>query len=460
MATQQPAPRLSLAHSTDQRDETANKFDARVVNGFVEKTENGLVVVKRPAISTYITLTGGGPVQGCYWWNGSLYAITAGNIYKDGVLLSAITTAGGSYSFASVLGATPKMVFHNSSNMYYTDGTTVTFSAAGSSAVNIQGFAYLDGTLYGGNSPFNIRGSALNDPATWDALNVITAQKEPDNMVAVYKQLQYVVVFKWWTIEAFWDAGNPTGSPLQSAPGTLLPFGCRQPGSIQQFEDLLVFASATRNGSVGIMYLENLRPTTISTPAIERLLQDADWSLVYSWCGRLGGHRFYCITLVNSNISLVYDFTTRMWFQWTYGPNQTYLPFMFCTSLPNRQIVLQHENGSLYTLSNVVYNDDGQEIVVDIYTQNWDGGTRNRKTLKRMELIADQALLKNVKVRWSEDDYQSWSNFREFNASKKRPYLDDLGTFYRRAFNLRYNAYNAPLRVEALEMTNVMEGSA
>lgn len=451
MATQSSAPpRIPLAAGIEARLETPS--DARVINGFVEKTAEGLMVVKRPAIQLYQTLPAGG-THGCYWWNNHIYAIANNNLYKDGVLVGAVSNSGG-FSFASTLGATPKLVFHNNANTYTYDGTTLATVTPGQTFY--QGFAYLDGTLYGLASPSGIYGSGINDPTTWNALNVINAVQEPDWGTAIFKQLQYVIVFKNWTIEAFWDAGNPTGSPLQSAPGTLIPFGTQQPGSIQQFEDTLIWASATRSGSIGVMMMENLKPQTISTPDIERLLQDADWTTIYSWSGRISGHRFYCLTIVNNNISLVYDLTTQMWYQWTYNGN--YLPFMFCTSLPTRQVILQHENGSLYTLSQTAFTDAGVDVPVDIYTPSWDGQTRKRKVLKRLDFISDQAGMKTLQMRWSDDDYQHWSNYRNIDLSQTRPYTEDLGTFTKRAFHLHYNQPTA-FRIKALECSNLMLGS-
>jgi Phage stabilisation protein. len=446
-------PRIPLVSSIDSRLESPS--DARIVNAYTEKTTSGDVVVKRPAISTYINLPGGG-TGGCYYWNGSVYSIAGWSLYKDGNFISNVGASGGRYSFASCLGSTPKLILHNQFNFYFFDGFSLSFTFAGGHAF-LPGVAFLDGTTYclDGSSIF---GSGINDPSTWNPLNVIQAQQEPDFGVAIYKHRQYVIVFKNWTTEAFWDAGNPVGSPLQSAPGTLIEFGCMHSASIQQFEDLLIWASATRSGSVGVMMMENLQPQTISSQAIERLLQSADWTTVYSWSGRINGHRFYGLTIASSNLSLVYDITTQQWFQWTYGADGNYLPFVACTSIPDRRVVLQHENGSLYTLSANAFTDDGQDVVVDIYTPNWDGGTRRRKYLQRLEVLGDQANMRSVKLRWSDDDYQTWSNFRNIDMGQKRPYTEDLGTFYRRAFHLRHNGPTA-FRVKALECTNILLGS-
>ena len=46
-----------------------------------------------------------------------------------------------------------------------------------------------------------IYNSALNDPTTWDALDIITAEKEPGAGVALAKSQSYVIALKEWSTE-------------------------------------------------------------------------------------------------------------------------------------------------------------------------------------------------------------------------------------------------------------------
>lgn len=448
-------PRIPLVSSIDARLETPS--DGRIVNGYTEKTVDGEVVIKRPAFTLFRPF-GGFVAGGCFAWIGNVYAVSNWGFFANGSLVGLVDSSGGYYSFSPCFlnDGTRGLVLHNQANIYVFDSVSLTHVPF--SGTFCPGASFLDGTLYL-LSKFDaaVVGSALNNPNTWNPLNKINARKEPDIGVAILKHLQYVLVMKQWSMEAFWDAGNPVGSPLQPAPGTLIPFGCRDAASVQQFEDLILWASATKSGNTGVMMMENLQPQTVSTPAVERLLQDANWTSVYSWSGRISGHRFYCLTLPASNLSLVYDITTQRWFQWTHDGG--YVPFRFCTQTEDdKRVILQHENGDLYTLSQTDFLDDGQDIMVDIYTPNWDGGTRRRKYLQRLEVIADQTGSHSVQLRWSDDDYQTWSNFRTINLGKNRPFTEDLGTFYRRAFHLRYNAPTA-FRAKALECINILLGS-
>lgn len=465
MATEphQAPPKLSLVSTLSNRDESPNTFDERVVNGYVEKTEDGVHVYKRPAfVFNQTNLTYTTPL-GIFNWNGTIYYIAGGFLVRlNGPAYGPIDTTAHQYSFVGLAVAPAKLVFHNQIKMYVFDGTTVTNSVAGSGLFTMPGLADLDATLYGGAVLNTIRGSGINDPTTWDPLNAIKAQLKFDQMVAIRKQLQYILAFKTDTTEVFWDAGNPTGSPLQAQPGSLIPFGCYSADTIQELDERLIWVGRTPSGSLCVLTLENLHIEVVSTPAIERLLQGKNWSSVYSWACRIGGHKFYCITLVNSNLSLVLDLATGFWSQWTY--NGGYLPFVSAASDGAGKVWLQHENGkALFNLVDTAYQDNdptgasSYSISWDAYTPNWDGKTRNRKVLKRAELIGDQ-VNSAAYVSWSDDDYRTWSTPRRVNLQNPRPFFDDCGTFYRRAFHIHHEA-NTALRMKYIELTNILEGA-
>jgi len=75
----------------------------------------------------------------------------------------------------------------------------------------------------------------------------------------------------------------------------------------------------------------------------------------------------------------------------------------------------------------------------------------------RMDFITDQRPGK-LKVRFTEDDFQSYSLFREVDLNVARPSLTNCGTFRRRGWHLRYASPYA-LRLEAIEL-DLLHGGA
>src|SRR5690348_8153388 len=78
--------RWPLIISPANRSENTSK-DARLVNGYMEKELQGDVwLYKRPGmVRTGGSIGGGGLCQGCYNWNGDIFVIVDGTLYKNGV---------------------------------------------------------------------------------------------------------------------------------------------------------------------------------------------------------------------------------------------------------------------------------------------------------------------------------------------------------------------------------------
>lgn len=453
-AVDQPL-RLPLVSPPQNRDTTTTK-DARLVNCFAEaipESKGDFWVYKRAGMLKNASFSKTGNGYGTYNWKGDVYAIFGNTVYKNGAALAGtVDTTNGVYRFDSTLGASPLLVFGNGVKAYTCDGTTVTvISDVDFPASFVKGWAYLDATLYVMDSSAKIYGSDLNAPTSWNPLNVITAQIEPDGGVALAKQLVYVIAMKQWSTEVFYDAANSVGSPLSPVQGAKLAYGCLSADSVQSIDDILLWVTNNRSAAPQVARMDALTLKIISTKPVDRLLDELDFTTVFSWQFKDEGHRFYCLTSKAGNLTLAYDLDEGIWSQWT-DSNGNYFPIVSSTYNATLQHFWQHEsNGNMYLADREYTNDDGTKIVVDIYTPNFDGALRRKKLLNSMEIIADQTPGSILKVRKSDDDYQTWSNFREIDLSKKRPRITKCGSFYRRAHNFRHES-NTSMRLMAVDL--------
>ena len=109
-----------------------------------------------------------------------------------------------------------------------TDSTHFTYTVTGTPATpatgtititcgrtTVPGIVYLDSYFFVMDTNAVIYNSALNDPTSWDALDIITAEKEPGAGVALAKSQSYVIALKEWSTEFFYNNGNSPGSPLE-----------------------------------------------------------------------------------------------------------------------------------------------------------------------------------------------------------------------------------------------------
>lgn len=446
--------RLPLAAQPANRDDTTDK-DSRLVNCYLEKTPEGEIqLYKRAGLSESALLSKTGVGRGMYNWRGSVYQVTGGTLYKDGVSIGSVNN-GGMYHFSEDLGSTPALFLDNRTTAYEWDDTTLTTITDPDFPANrVAGSAYLDGTTYVGTIPARLYGDDIDDMQAWDPLNFLTARIEPDDGVAVAKQLVYVIFFKQWTTEVFYDAANATGSPLGTVQGAKVSYGCANGESVQSVDDMLIWVSTTKSAQAQVVMMVNLKAEIVSTPPVERLLNHADLSTVYSFILKDEGHTFYVFTVVNENLTLVFDMRERAWWQWT-DADGNYAPFVASTFGTSRQRFLQHAtNGKVYAADRAYTNDAGAVIPVDGYTPNWDGGIDRRKQCNRLHVVADQEAGSQLLVRHNDFDYDpaKWSRFRAVDLGRRTPMLTDLGTFKRRAHNFRHVS-DTRLRLRAIDLT-------
>lgn len=453
--------RLPLVIEPSNREESVN-FDARLVNAYMEskQTPDGPMtwIYQRAGLLLQSQPPGGDAIgRGMFNWLGNIYSVFGDRLYKDGVAAAGtVDTSNGVYRFDSCLGATPKLQLGNGVKAYnYDDGAGLVEITDGDFPASfVKGWAYLDGTTYVMTPSAHILGSDINDPVDWNPLNDILAQIEPDQGMALKKQLVYVVAFKQWTTEIFYDAGNATGSPLGRVEGAKVNWGCVNADSVQELDSSLIWLAKTKNGSPEVVLLENLKASVVSTKAVERLIEGSIVTHILSWTLNCGGHRFYVLTLKDSNLTMAYDLDERMWSQWT-GADGGYVPIVSSCANASLQQLVQHESdGRLYLASAEYGDDDGGIITVDIVTPNFDAGTRRRKNMKMLTLVTDQKAGSKLKVRVNDSDYKStaWTNWRTFDLSQKNPFLADCGTFIRRVHHFRHQEPVKMPRIQAMEM--------
>jgi hypothetical protein len=250
---------------------------------------------------------------------------------------------------------------------------------------------------------------------------------------------------------------------------------------------------------------------------------------VYSYGLKIGGHAFYILTLVTSNITLVYDIISKTWSQWSSytlhavpvsvtsitrsgttatvttptahgiadgdpvkiaGATQTdyngtfqakyvsttiftievanspvtpatgtitstsfvesYFKYTKYAHCDGRDLVLHESNGHLYELDEEVYDDAGLPINVLIRTGKLDGGSTDVKTMSKIEVIGNK-VASTAMIRWSDDDYTTFSAYREVDLDSTQSIIRRCGAFRRRSFDVRH-VDDTSLQLAALEM--------
>lgn len=128
-------------------------------------------------------------------------------------------------------------------------------------------------------------------------------------------------------------------------------------------------------------------------------------------------------------------------------------------------VVLDRADGDLYAINEEAVTDNmvGTDITyIDFIVRlpRWDAGNNLRKFIPRVEVIGDEND-NQMLVRYSDDDYRSWSPFRVVDLDTGRARLSRQGSTRRRSYEIRHpyelqvtdpQAQERFLRLEALEL--------
>lgn len=456
--------RMPLAMSLESRTASTDK-DSRLVNSYVETLEDVQYVVKRPGTTSMVLAPtiANAAGQGLISFNGKLYAGIGSKLYEIttlGVTVDKGAIGAGHLSFSRT-SQVPYLFLHNSSAGWTFNGSTGTLTAIADldfppnqtpSLPLAHGAVYLDDMVFVMTTKGRIYNSAVEDPTTWGALDYISKTSEPDGGVAIVKHLNFIVAFGAWSGEFFYNAGNATGSPLDRSSSYKMDIGCASGTSLIEFAQTAAWIGQSREAGRGVYILEGVSPVKISTPAIERYLNASNLTTVDALALTIAGHTFYSITLNDLSITLVCDINEKRWYQWSTDSAGTDVMWKYSsiTSFEGVSYLQDRTTGQLSTLSTSVYQDETANINYRIVSYKIDAKSHNRKFWQHLEIIGDKTSA-TLQVRHSDDDYTTWTTYRNVDLSLERPILRQLGSARRRVYDF-FSTSNVAIRLQAAEI--------
>ena len=224
--------RFPLGVSIESRIASTAK-DSRLVNAYVETVDQEVQeVVKRPGTTSFALTPAipSGTSYGLKAFNTKFYAGVGGRLYEyvsGGTSVDKGAISNGKLSFIET-SETPYLFFHNGTAGWTLNGSTGTLATVSdldfppnqTPALPLaKGAVYLDDMVFVMTTSGRIYNSGIENPTSWDALDYISKTAEADGGVALAKHLNFIVAWGDFSGEFFYNAGNPTGSPL-------LPYYC------------------------------------------------------------------------------------------------------------------------------------------------------------------------------------------------------------------------------------------
>jgi hypothetical protein len=459
--------RIQLVTQFNSRN-AGTTIDGLLINCFAEQDPNDgeFWVNKRPGVAPAATLVTG-PPSGLYVIKRT-FGVADRVIYVVGntlysrvsgvpIVIGVLGAFGGTLRFTTMsyafAGSSRVAVFAGTSGQgWITDGVAFnTIVDPDFPTVRVPGVVYLDNSVYVMTPEGDIRGSDLGDPLAWSALNSIAANDQADFGTGIARHLNYIVAFKQWSTQLFYNAGNPSGSPLRRVPGGRLSIGCLNGDTVQDIDDELFWIYSNQGVNIGAAKMSKGVMSKISNPAVERLLSTADDTGWISYKLKSAGHRFYVVSNSNANFTLVYDLDANLWYNWN-APDGNYWPYWHSTYTFDDLVFgtapiyyVQASDGRIHSLapdyenrSGITYTtDSGVVFPVEIYTQRQDFGTQRYKQLSAMYFKGDR-VNGRLKLRWRDEDGE-FNNFQEIDLSLERPQLADCGSFFLRQWHFKYS---------------------
>jgi len=462
-ATAYDTERIPLVGSHSNRFASATK-DQIFYNVIPEATENPVTkkisihLSKRGAFKADTTLVSGAGRALYYWERTSkTYTVIADKVYAgtSQTPIQTLTTSSGTCFFTPVSGTTDYLVLSDGTKMYtITTSDVIAEITDGEMPAGPLTPVAIDGYICVAKSGTDeIWNADLNIATSWTSTSFLSVEMYADNLVALTKQVNYVVAFGTYSIEFFYDNANASGSPLKRAETVAIKVGLAAVASVAQIDRRIMFIGQGQSGEPSVWGINGLTPEKLSDEFIDKILQNEGSNLANAR-GSIIRHKGHTLYILNLNArSLVYDMDEKMWGDWSTNVASAHavLPYNYFVQGSNNKILCLHNtDGKIYELHPTTYQDDAGAILVKIVTGKLDFDSMHQKRMFRLALLADVESTGTVTLDWSDDDYQTWSTARTLDLTT-RPYTTSLGSFRRRAFRLQHSA-NFPFRAEVLEV--------
>ena len=328
---------------------------------------------------------------------------------------------------------------------------TLTFTTS-YPGTTVSGAVFVDGYYVVGTPEGLLYNSNVEDPTTWQAINYIGVVSDADQLVAIGRTINYIVAMGTQTIEFFYDAGTSPGSPFLPYQNSVIQFGAAAEDSLVQMDNTLVWMSTSHQKGFQIMAMSGQSPQVISNQYIERILNRCNPDLAYAFSIKISGHSLYVLTLRDLGYTLVYDFAQTGWTYWTTMENnkEGYFRGQFYAKFNDKDLLQHDDDGIIYQFDPNTYQDYGNPINVLARTPLVDGGNNLRKFWRSVQIVGDK-IDSYALVRYTSDDYQTYSAWQNVNLNTSKSEVHRLGQGRRRSFDLLH-ADNVPLRLEYFEV--------
>ncbi len=411
-------------------DAVLNEKSAQLVNAY---TDEAGATNKRPGLTGFVDLGTAKPVEGLYWWefDQSVIAVSDGRIWRitdptgtkaeislTGALLENYTVTAGKRRVEFAETGT-KIFMANGKFVYYPNGSSVTelvSTADADAPTNVlfvtahDGYILCDDHSVVGKFMWSNPGA----PLSWSALNYATLESKPDDLMQVKSAWREVFLPGSDSIEVWYNDGTTPFSRLEGA--------YTEDGMIAYYSLALVQGQGAWvyfNKNRDVVMLAGRTPKVLSLPFGKYLDTLANVSDAWGETLSVNGRRFYVLTLIAANKTLVHDLVSGGWAEWGSWNGSTYDAFIgrsYAYAVGWNLNLWGCTDGVIRKMDPTSYKDVAAIRSVR-RTGNIDHDTGYRKKCLRLRLRVKRGVSNAdvaspvIKVRWRDNHSATWNNW-------------------------------------------------
>lgn len=310
---------------------------------------------------------------------------------------------------------------------------------------------FLDGYAFVLTSLNRIVNSDLNSLANWTANNYITKQITQDIPLGLARLGSQIIAFGEDTMEVFVNAGNATGSPLQTVKPLHQRVGLKSPNIVDTTHYYATLGGKLyfvgREGgtlALGVFAYDGQRAHRISTPFIDKIIRERQHysvNTIAPYQGRAAIAIGLNSTTDGSQRTLIYYPDWNEWFEWTSAVWSPVNSGRFHIGVGTN---LQHK---VYFFTTDWQDDTTDYSMIHQFQLPSDGN--HRKFMPMCGIQGDTARsASSLSVQFSDDDGVTWSTARTIDMTSLEKMLTRCGAYKgRRMVRLTHTA-NLDCRME------------
>lgn len=317
-------------------------------------------------------------------------------------------------------------------------------------------FACLGGYNHIMTTSGKIYASGLNTILTWGAGDFLPTNFYPDNgRGGVWVINSRIAAISSSSFEWFYNAGNPSGSPLSPSPELNFEVGALNATAICRLDDQFFWLSSFQSGDAAIYTLAG-GPKRISSEQLNVLISSVPVTQPFPLtltAVKLYGKRY----LIFAGLFAL-DMETDIWSYWSAsGVNNSLIcratgVFGVGTYTTSSATVYYIDTirNDIYSLGIGTIGSASAFATMKVRTSRLDLGTGNRKFVQYYELDSDIQSSGTATLEVSDDDYATWTTVGTFDMTKLAPRIYRGGSFKGgRAHRITHSA-STPFRASTL----------